>query len=110
MDIKERFAKKLKEELKRKKITQKELAKRAKLSEAYVSQILKGKRTPTITVAKRIAESLNEPVSYFLENGTDVKVLLRRNRALSDDDIRAIEAFIDYIIEKKNNEDSGGTS
>ncbi len=109
MDVKERFAKKLKEELKRKKITQKELAKRAHLSEAYVSQILKGKRTPTITVAKRIAESLNEPVSYFLENGIDVKVLLRRNRALSDDDIRAIEAFIDYIIEKKNNEDSGGT-
>ena len=110
MDVKKRFAERLKEELKKKNITQKELAKRAQLSEAYISQILKGKRTPTITVAKRIAEVLDRPVSYFLDNGLDIKILLRRNKALTNDDVRAIEAFIDYIIEKKNNEDNGGTA
>ncbi len=104
MDVREKFAKKLKETISKEGITQKELAKKAGLSEAYVSQILSGKKTPTITVAKRIAEVLDLPVSYFLDNGLDIRVLLRRNRELSEEDIKAVEAFIDYLIEKKNNE------
>ncbi len=104
MDVRERFAKKLKEAILKEGLTQKELAKRANLSEAYISQILSGKKTPTITVAKRIAEVLNLPVSYFLDNGLDIRVMLRRKKELTEEDIKAVEAFIDYLIEKKNNE------
>jgi transcriptional regulator with XRE-family HTH domain len=104
MDVKERFAKRLKEALSKENLTQKELAKKAGLSEAYISQILSQKKTPTITVAKKIAEVLNLPTSYFLDNGLDIRILLRRNKELTEEDIKAVEAFIDYLIEKKNNE------
>ncbi len=104
MGIKETFAEKLKKELADAGITQKVLAKRAHISEAYISQILSGKRTPTIAVAKRIAEALGKPVSYFLEDNFDVRIFLRKSKNLSEEDIKAVEAFIDYLIEKKNNE------
>jgi transcriptional regulator with XRE-family HTH domain len=49
-------------------MTQAELAKKAKLTEAYVSQLLKGKReNPSIAVLKRIADALGVPVTELLE-------------------------------------------
>jgi len=49
-------------------MTQAELAKKAKLTEAYVSQLLKGKRkNPSIAVLKRIAAALDVPVTELLE-------------------------------------------
>ncbi len=104
MDVKKRFAERLKKELKRKGLTQKEVAKRAHLSQAYISQILKGKRTPTITVVNKIAEVLNLTTSYFLDSDSDIRILLRRNKNLTEEDIHAVETFIDYIVEKKKNE------
>jgi len=49
-------------------MTQAQLAKKAKLTEAYVSQLLKGKRkNPSIAVLKRIADALGVPVTELLE-------------------------------------------
>jgi transcriptional regulator with XRE-family HTH domain len=49
-------------------MTQAELAKRAKLTESYVSQLLKGKRkNPSLEVLKRLAAALGVPVTELLE-------------------------------------------
>jgi transcriptional regulator with XRE-family HTH domain len=103
MDIKEIFAESLKKELKKRGITQKEISVKAHISSAYISQIIKGKRTPTITVAKSIADALNEPLSYLLGESIGIKTL-PENKNLTEDDLKAIETFIDYILAKKNND------
>jgi transcriptional regulator with XRE-family HTH domain len=49
-------------------MTQAELAKKASLTEAYVSQLLKGKRkNPSLEVLKRLARALGVPVAELLE-------------------------------------------
>jgi transcriptional regulator with XRE-family HTH domain len=48
-------------------MTQAELAKKAELTEAYVSQLLKGKRkNPSLAVLKRLARALGVPVTELL--------------------------------------------
>ena len=103
MDIKEIFTERLKKELKKRGVTQKEISVKAHLSAAYISQIIKGKRTPTITSAKRIADALNKPLSYLLGEEIGIKTLLE-NKNITEDDLKAIETFIDYILAKKNND------
>ncbi len=49
-------------------MTQAELAKKANLTEAYISQLLKGKRkNPSLDVLKRLARALGVPVGELLE-------------------------------------------
>jgi len=49
-------------------MTQAELARKAELTEAYVSQLLKGKRkNPSLAVLKRLARALGVPVTELLE-------------------------------------------
>jgi transcriptional regulator with XRE-family HTH domain len=49
-------------------MTQAELARKARLTEAYVSQLLKGKRkNPSLDVLKRLARALGVPVTELLE-------------------------------------------
>ena len=49
-------------------MTQAELARKAKLTEAYVSQLLSGKRkNPSLPTLKRIAKALDVPVAELLE-------------------------------------------
>jgi transcriptional regulator with XRE-family HTH domain len=49
-------------------MTQADLARRAELTEAYVSQLLRGKRkNPSLAVLKRIAKALGVPVTELLE-------------------------------------------
>ena len=51
----------------KKKISRKELAKLARISEAYLSMIENGKRTPTVEVINNIADALNcKPNMIFL--------------------------------------------
>ncbi|MEF3245034.1 MAG: helix-turn-helix domain-containing protein [Caldisericaceae bacterium] len=101
MDIREFFVLKLKEALKEHDITQKDLAKTTGLSSSYISQLLQGKKTPTIKVVSKIAHALNLPTSYFLEEN-NVKVLFHLDKDLTEEDILAIEAFVDYLKKKKN--------
>lgn len=102
MEIKKVFIERLKEAINEKRISQNELAKKANVSTAYISQLLSGKKNPTIKVVKQIADALGLPVSYFLENGVEISIYLRRNKNLTEEDIKAIEAFVDYLIERKN--------
>ena len=49
-------------------MTQAALAKKARLTESYVSQLLKGKRkNPSLDVLKRLARALGVPVTELLE-------------------------------------------
>lgn len=101
MGVREYFVERLKEALKEKDLTQSELARRTGISIAYISQLLQGKKTPTIKVVAKIAEALNLPSSYFIEK-TDVKILFHTDKDLTEEDIRAIEAFIDYLKKRKS--------
>ena len=49
-------------------MTQAELAKKANVTEAYISQLLKGKRkNPSLEILKRLARALGKPVGKLLE-------------------------------------------
>jgi HTH-type transcriptional regulator, competence development regulator len=49
-------------------MTQAELARKAELTEAYVSQLLQGKRkNPSLAVLKRLAKALGVPVTDLLQ-------------------------------------------
>jgi transcriptional regulator with XRE-family HTH domain len=49
-------------------MTQAELAKKAHVTEAYISQLLKGKRkNPSLRILKRLARALGVPVAELLE-------------------------------------------
>jgi len=49
-------------------MTQAELAKKADVTEAYISQLLRGKRkNPSLAILKRLARALGVPVGELLE-------------------------------------------
>jgi len=49
-------------------LTQRDLAKRAKVTEAYISQLESGARkNPSLPVLKRLAKALGVPVTALLE-------------------------------------------
>ena len=49
-------------------LTQRELSKRAKVTEAYVSQLESGvRKNPSLPVLKRLARALGVPVTALLE-------------------------------------------
>ena len=51
----------------RRKMTQEELARRAKLSQAYIAQLERGDReTPSLPALKRLAKALRVPVAKLL--------------------------------------------
>lgn len=53
---------KLIESRKRAKLTQEQLAYKVEISRAYLSNIEKGKHTPSLDVAKKIADTLNTTI------------------------------------------------
>ena len=50
-------------------MTQTELAKRAHILQSDLSHLEAGRRGPSVSRLKDIAEALDKPVSYFLEGG-----------------------------------------
>ena len=61
------FSIRLEELLKVRRMTQKELAEKAKVTEAAVSHYIKGDRTPRSSVLARIAIALDTSLEYLLE-------------------------------------------
>lgn len=101
MDINKLFVERLKNTISEKGISQIELAKVARISNAYVSQLLRGKKNPTIKVVKQIADALGLPVSYFLESEKSIGLYLSINKNLTSDDIKAIDAFTDFLVKRR---------
>lgn len=64
---KNQFSTRLEELLKARRITQKELAAKAGITEAAISHYIKGDRTPRSAVLSRIATALNTTSDYLME-------------------------------------------
>lgn len=90
----------------RKKMSQEELAWMANITPAYLGQIERSKKSPTITILIRIARalgiSLSELFSGPVDAGEDRIAAMRQIqyqlRNLSADDLRHISAIIENII------------
>lgn len=65
------FSKKLKKIMFEKGFTQKDLAEKLGVSQAFISSWQVGKRNPKFSSIKKISEALNIPVDYFFENSDD---------------------------------------
>lgn len=68
-------------------MTLKELGTRAECSATYLSEIERGKTSPTLAALTRIAEALQKPRAYFLEDEElpEVSVVLRGERRRDPD-------------------------
>lgn len=81
------------------KITAAELAKLAGIKQPYLTQIEKGKRSPSLDVLQRIAKALNTTVSELLGEvpdpmSDDMKRLIDMARGLSTEQIDAIISVV----------------
>lgn len=65
------FADRLKEALYLREMTQRELARRAGLTEASVTRYCKGQREPRFSVAVKMAKALNVSTEFFVEHEID---------------------------------------
>lgn len=65
------FAERLKEALYLREMTQRELARRAGLTEASVTRYCKGQREPRFSVAVKMAKALNVSTEFFAEHEID---------------------------------------
>lgn len=68
VDIKKRFGDRLRQIRKQKKISQEELAFRAKLHRTYISDVERGSRNISIENIEKIAKSLRIKISDLLSN------------------------------------------
>lgn len=74
-------------------------------SATAISLIESGERGITAPLLQRLGEVLKRDVKYFLgqkEDTVDVRVALRADKDLSDEDKSAIERFIELAKQKKN--------
>lgn len=62
------IAKNIQTELERSNINQKELAERSGVSGSYISQIIHGKREPSVKMLKKISSALNCSLAELLED------------------------------------------
>lgn len=60
------FRERLRRAMKKKKISQRELAKRARTGYSGVNRILQGEQMPTLDVADRLADAVGLPLSTLL--------------------------------------------
>ncbi len=82
--------------LREKKMTQMELAKEMNIKQASLSKILSGKNSSRIGTIQKIADALNVPINYFIDdndshedkNGQDINVRLNlieeKNKTLEE--------------------------
>lgn len=83
--------------------SQRELAAAAGISPAAVSQILAGSMSPTLSMMNKIASAFDVSVPDLTRDEPpavsrdELEVALRHEGDLTDQDIRAVHAFIAYI-------------
>ncbi len=107
--------KKIKEERQRLGINQAQLAEKAGVTPAAISQIEKGLRTPTMPVLKRIAEVLGVSIDYLSGNTSrpelhdllqneQVQAFYRGFQSLQPEDKKTILKNIEFLKEKYKSE------
>ncbi len=95
-----------------KNINQAQLAEKAGVTPAAISQIEKGIRTPTIPVLQRITSVLNVSLDYLLGKtdeseigdllqNQEVRTFFRGFQSLDPEDKQTVEKMIDFFKSKK---------
>jgi len=95
-------------------LTQSELAKKLEYnSPTAVSLIESGERKVKVETLEKIAQILHQDVN-FLATGkpatTTVRTALRADDSFDSNDVKDIENFIDYLMEKKKKDGRGSDS
>jgi transcriptional regulator with XRE-family HTH domain len=107
--------KRIKEERQRLGLNQAQLAKKAKITPAAVSQIEKGLRTPSIPVLQKIAQVLEVSMDYLSGNtmrpelndllqNKEVREFYRGFQALENEDKKTILKNIEFLQDKYKKE------
>ena len=100
MYIKELLAKRLKKARQEKGYTQRDVGLLTGLSDKSISAYEKGKVVPPLEVLVKIAEVLEKPVSFFLEESIDTReVLLAELRSLREQ-LSRLQAEIDRLTKE----------
>ncbi|GEO26424.1 transcriptional regulator [Alicyclobacillus acidoterrestris] len=71
---------KLRDVRQKKGLTIKDLAEACGVSQSLISQVERGKVTPTLTVFWRICQKLDIPMHYFFENQKDESMVVRKEQ------------------------------
>lgn len=104
----------LADELNIKQLSQREAARRAGISHAYLSDILRGDKEPTCNFCLAMAKALNEPVWKLLELGgfvnnvpknlletEDINALLLKYNELNPNHKKELIDYIDWLLIKQ---------
>lgn len=91
--------------------SQSELARKAGVTSAAISQIEKGDRMPSLIVLRKLAEAFNVPVSELTGDSTsssndEAKIFFRKFgdlKNLSETDQQMIQSIIKRLKDEKNN-------
>ncbi len=104
------FSKQLKKIIFEKNITQKDLAEKLGVAQAMISQWLVGDRNPTLKTLKKLADALEVPVSYFIDENITNETAKKENKSdslvleLVLEKIKHLEAEIELLKTKINKE------
>lgn len=96
-------------------ITQIELAKILGITQAALSNYELGKRRVYFHLIELIAEHLEKPISYFLDDETEeydeieiddemLHLLINKVKKLNKQEFSQLDQFIDFLLWRKNNE------
>jgi transcriptional regulator with XRE-family HTH domain len=81
MDVAQQVGRRVRERRLRRGLVIEELARKAGLSKAYVSQVETGKASPSLRTAQRLAQALEVPLTYlFLEDHAACQVIRKAER------------------------------
>ena len=81
----------------KKKISQGDLANRLNISQTYLSQLEKNKKTPSMDLMEKIAEVLGLPMYYFMLKGLEVDKDVKPEK---QETYKQISPIIEGMIEK----------
>jgi len=97
---------KIRSERKRTKMTLDQLAKKIGVSKMTIHRIETGKTSPSIAILGDIAEALHTPISRFIEEGTPLIVINRKEQHFSveGDNLIATNVFPRRLLSSLNSE------
>lgn len=72
------YGERIKRERERRGLTQEELAKIASISQSYLGDIERGKKSPSIDVFKKISQALSRPIDFFITESGDWESQINR--------------------------------
>lgn len=84
-------------------IDQNELAEKCGLDQSAISMYERGKRKPTKSNLRKIANVLGEDVSVFnIDDNSLISQIIENTDSMTDDELRELKEFSAYIIWKRN--------